>query len=313
MDLLSNVLTKLKLSGTVYFRASLISPWAIRLPNHDRAARFHFALKGACFVRIDGVPELLHLRQGDLLIIPHGNAHRMFCDPITEDHAVTIDSMIEDSGFDGTGVLVYGGHDPTLETQLLSGHFAFDVHANHTLVQGLPKFIHVKDDDPVAGEWLLNSFRLLGGEAGSNRPGSDIIALKLAEIIFAQGLRSYIASDGAKRAGFAGFSDPNIRCALTAFHNNPAKIWTIEYMANEAGMSRTSFAMRFVKLMAMTPMGYVVQWRMQLARQALADTGLSLIEIAESVGYQSEAAFTRAFKRLFNETPAKFRRSTQMN
>jgi len=312
MDLLSNILTQLKLSGTVYFRASLISPWAINMPQYGNDARFHFALKGTCFVRIEGVAEPVHLRQGDLLIIPHGGAHRLFCAPVNEHEAVTMDTVIRQSGYDGSGVLVYGDYDPKLETQLLCGHFTFDQNVNHTLLQTLPPFIHVHDNDPNSGQWLLNSFRLLGGEAGSDSPGSDLIALKLAEIIFAQALRSYISGDGAKRAGFAGFSDPNIRRALSAFHKNPAKVWTIEDMAGEAGMSRTSFAMRFVKLMSKTPMGYVVQWRMQLARQALADTRMSLIEIAESVGYQSEAAFTRAFKRLFKDTPASFRRSVQV-
>jgi AraC-like DNA-binding protein len=139
--------------------------------------------------------------------------------------------------------------------------------------------------------------------------GADLIALKMSEVIFAQALRTFIESQAAERVGLSGFADPHIGRALTAFHKQPAVAWTVESLAREAGLSRTGFAQRFAQKMGVTPMQYLTSWRVQLAREALAEGQVSTVEAAELAGYVSEAAFARVFKKDVGVTPAAYRAS----
>jgi AraC-like DNA-binding protein len=311
MDLLSDVLSRMRLAGTLYFRTSFTSPWGVKVPAFENVARFHFAHKGGCLVRIDGQDNPLILEQGDLLIIPRGAAHTLYCDPSTEEQALALDRVVEESGFTGSGTLVYGEPGTDQETQLVCGHFAFDKEANHPLIDALPPSIHIKNYGETAGRWMENTLRVIGAEAGRGQMGSDLIALRLSEIIFVQALRSYLETEGAERPVWAGFSDRNIARALKAIHHSPGFAWTLEDLAQIAGMSRTSFVTRFSQCVSMTPLGYITYWRMQIARQLLAASGASIIDVAERVGYQSEAAFSRVFKKQFGTPPAAYRRHIQ--
>lgn len=311
MDLLSDILSHMQLSGTLYFRTSFTSPWSIKVPSFENVCRFHFAHKGRCLVRIDRNKPPVLLEQGDLVIITRGASHTLYCDPKTENQAIVLDKVVEKSGFDGTGALVYGELGTDHETQLVCGHFAFDRHADHLLLNALPSHIHIRNYGEAAGRWMENTLRVIGSEAGRGQMGGDIIALKMSEIIFAQALRVYLESEGADHPVLAGFSDHNIARALTAIHEKPAFPWTLANLSRITGMSRTSFAMRFVRCMSMTPMGYVTHWRMQLARRELANSDQPIIEVAEKVGYHSEAAFGRVFKKHHRTAPATYRRQIQ--
>lgn len=313
MDLLSDILSRLKLSGTLYFRTSFTSPWSIRVPAFENVSRFHFAHKGRCLVRIAPDEPPVHLEQGDLVIITRGAAHTLFCDPKTENLAVQLDSVVQESGFTGSGALVYGEPGTDHETQLVCGHFAFDPHARHMLLEALPSHIHIQNYGEAAGSWMESTLRVIGSEAGRAQPGGDLIALKMSEIIFAQALRSYLASPDADRPVIAGFADPGIARALAAIHKDPAHGWSLEELATIAGMSRTSFATRFADRMTTTPLGYITHWRMQLAQQQLVHSDDPIIEIAESVGYHSEAAFSRVFKKHHLTPPATYRRNLQQS
>lgn len=309
MDALSDILSRMKLAGTLYFRTSFTSPWSIRVPAYEQVSRFHFAHRGRCFVRVNPDQPPVMLEQGDLLIITRGAAHTLFCDPSNEGDAVLLDTVVEESGFTGHGALVYGEPGTHHETQLLCGHFAFDENASHPLIESLPEYIHIRRYGEVAGAWLESTISIVGAEANNKQMGSNLIALKMSEIIFAQALRTYLNDEGADRPVMAGFSDPNISRTLTAVHENPSHSWTLKELAHLAGMSRTAFIARFTQKMRSTPMGYITLWRMQLAKEALAESDLAIIELAKSVGYQSEAAFGRVFKRHFNVAPATYRRS----
>jgi len=311
MDLLSDILSHMQLSGTLYFRTSFTSPWSIRVPPFENVSRFHFAHSGRCFVRVGNENKPVLLEQGDLVIITRGATHTLYCDPTTENQAIVLDEVIEKSGFTGRGALVYGETGTNHETQLVCGHFAFDPHARHPLIDALPSYIHVKNYGEAAGSWMESTLKVIGAEAGRGRMGSDLIALKLSEIIFAQALRAYLSSDGADRPVLAGFSDTHIAATLNAIHEAPETDWTLDNLAKIAGMSRTSFATKFSKLVNMTPMNYITQWRMQIARQRLCASDTPIIEIAEATGYQSEAAFGRVFKKYFDVPPAKYRRQIQ--
>lgn len=308
MDLLSDILAHMQLSGTLYFRTSFTSPWSIKVPSFENVARFHFAHKGRCFVRVGQEPEPVMLEQGDLIIIPRGATHTLYCDPKTENQVIMLDKVVEQSGYTGSGTLVYGELGTNHETQLVCGHFSFAEQASHLLIDALPSYIHIQNYGEAAGHWMESTLRVIGTEAGRAQMGGDLIALKMSEIIFAQALRAYLNNEGADKPVMSGFTDPNIARVLTAVHKDPAHPWTLEGLSKIAGLSRTSFATRFVKCMTVTPMGYITHWRMQIASQKLIGSDDPIIKIAEDVGYQSEAAFSRVFKKHHMAAPATYRR-----
>ncbi len=307
LETLSDILSRLQLAGTLYFRTSFTSPWGVAVPDYENVARFHYAHRGECMLRIAETGETVRVAQGDLVIIPHGAAHDLFCGYTTDPAVLPLDRVLEQSGFAGHGVLVHGGEDETRETQLICGHFALASSARHLIFDRLPSFIHIQDYGGVAGGWLEATLRLIAAETGAGRLGGDLVALKLSEAIFAQALRVYLENDGSERAGLAGFADPHISRALEAFHQAPNHDWTIERLAREAGISRTGFAVRFSEKMGITPMQYLTSWRMQIACRSLIEGDMSVAEAAHATGYASESAFTRVFKKEIGTTPAAYR------
>ncbi len=312
LDLLSDILTKLSVQGTLYFRTSFTSPWGVAVPSFKNVARFHFAHRGNCSVSIDGVDKPISLAQGDLIIIPHGATHNLYNGQNPEEIVLPLDNVLEKSGYDGNGVLVYGGDDNDHKTQLICGHFSFESHARHVLIDRLPPFIHVKNYGETSGRWMEATLRMISDETGNRRLGSDLIALKMSEAILAQALRSFIENDATLQWGLTAFSDKQLCKALDAFHKKPDAPWTVETMAQCAGMSRTSFAVQFQKKMAMSPMQYVSSWRMEIAKQYLTNPSMSLSDTAESVGYASDSAFSRVFKKEIGMTPASFRKAATL-
>jgi len=309
LDLLSDILTNLSMRGTLYFRTSFTKPWGVEVPEFENVARFHFAHRGNCIVRVEGAAEPVSLAQGDLVIIPHGASHILYCGHDPEQTVMPLDTVLSRSGYDGSGVLVYGGEEPHSETQLICGHFSFEPDAKHILIERLPSYIHLKNYGETAGRWMEATLRVIGEEAGGSRMGGDLIALKMSEVILAQAIRSFVESDRAPGCGLGAFSDRNLSRALDAFHKAPAEAWTVESLAHCAGMSRTGFAVRFQDMMAMTPMEYVTGWRMEIAKTVLKRPGTSLTDAAEHAGYASDAAFSRAFKKSSGMTPAEFRKA----
>jgi len=315
MDLLSDILTQLKLSGTLYFRTSFTSPWSVRVPDYKNVARFHFAHKGRCMIRIADQKTPLLIEQGDMVIITRGAAHTLFCE-LENEHPITeLDTVLRESGFPGHGTLVYGEFGTNHETQLVCGHFAFEEDATHPILDALPDVIHIKNYGESAGNWLQHTLRIIGSEAGADHLGSDIMSLKLSEIIFTQVLRQYLEGEGRNNPAMNGYTDSRLVKALNAIHSSPSSQWTLDQLASIAGMSRTSFATTFTQCILQSPMSYITQWRMELSRQQLLFTNDPLMVIAESVGYQSEAAFSRVFKKTYTIAPARYRktRRAEMN
>ncbi|WP_282605753.1 AraC family transcriptional regulator [Pelagibius sp. Alg239-R121] len=306
MDLLSNILDLLRLKGTFYFRTSFNRPWGVAVPAFENVSRFHFVHRGRCWVTVAGVDSPVLLEQGDLVIITHGAAHSLRDQPDTP--LKTVDQVVAEAGFTGEGALVIGDQGTGHETQLICGHFAFDSDATHPLIEKLPPYLHIKNFGEASTLWLEATLKLIGAEAGRSNLGGDLIALKLTEIIFTQAIRAFLASDGQRQLVFKGIADTHIGRSLTEIHRNPAHSWTLESMARVAGLSRTAFANRFQDLMGMTPIQYLTNWRMQIARRSLVESENSIYEVAEQSGYQSEAAFGRVFKRHFDLAPATYRR-----
>ena len=307
LDLLSDILTRLSLRGTLYFRTSFTEPWGLRVPAFRDVARFHFVHRGEALVRIDGLTAPVHLAQGDLIVIPHGEAHVLACRHTGPEEALPLDDVLSRSGFRGYGTLVWGGEESPRDTQLICGHFALAEGSRHILFDRLPPFIHLRGYGEEAGPWLEATLKVIGAEAGGARLGGDLIALKMSEAIFAQAIRAHIEQAQRIDCGIAGFGDPHLGRALTAFHRAPTADWTVASLAREAGLSRTGFAERFSDRLGVTPMAYVTSWRMQIAREALSARGLSVAEAAEISGYASESAFSRVFKKEIGVSPAAFR------
>lgn len=307
MDLLSGILNLMKMSGSLYFRTSFTSPWGVEVPSHQNVSRFHYVHRGRCYVRVDNQDNAVFLEQGDLIVITRGASH-ILSEP-REAVISSLDTIVKDAGFNGRGALVVGSPETGHETQLICGHFAFDSGAKHVLLDSLPDYVHVKNYGKASPDWLDNTLKMIGSELGNDKLGGDLIALKLSEIIFTQAIRYYIENDGKSRTGLAGFADSHIRTALIAMHERPGDAWSVDDLAKTAGMSRTAFSNRFNELMGNTPLNYLIDWRMQIARQMLIDTEHPIIEIAMKTGYQSEAAFGRIFKRHFDMPPAGFRRN----
>ena len=243
------------------------------------------------------------------MIVTHGAEHRL-SDPAATP-ARSVDEVVGRSGFTGEGALVYGEPGQGHDTQLVCGHFAFDRDAGHPLLDALPPFIHVRNRGDAAHLWLEGSLKLIGSEAGSENLGNEFVTLRLSEIIFAQAIRAYLAADGQTRRVFRGLADSHVSRALRALHREPEAAWTLEKMARSAGLSRTSFAVRFHECMGMTPMQYLTGWRMQVGRRLLCESDLPVLDVAERSGYRSEAAFGRVFRRHFETSPARYRRTRQ--
>ena len=312
-DLLSDILMQLSMKGTLYFRTSFRPPWGVRVPSYSNVARFHFVHRGECMIRHENGGDPLRLAQGDLVIIPQGAAHALYCQPETETEALPLETVLERAGYKGEGVLIYAGDDnlQDRETQLICGHFSIADGQEHPIFDRLPPFVHVPDYGAEAGQWMEASLRMIGAEAGRQSMGGDLIALKLSETIFAQALRAFLASPAAEDVGLSGFSDPQLARALTMIHADPSHGRTLDALAREAGMSRTGFAVRFAEKVGMPPLQYVTYWRMQLACRALRETGKSIADVAADVGYSSESGFSRVFKKEKGLPPARYRASVR--
>lgn len=310
LDTLSDILVRLSVEGTLYFRTSFTHPWGVAVPDYENVARFHLAHRGGCMVRVSTTGETIELAQGDLVIIPHGAAHDIFGGSQGDDVVLPLERVLEVSGYDGSGVLVHGGETDERETQLICGHFSFAPKARHLIFDRLPALIHIRNYGEAAGRWMESSLRMIGDEAGHARFGGDLIALKMSEVIFVQALRTFIEQDGAQHIGLAGFADPQLARALTAFHSDIVRDWSVESLAREAGLSRTGFATQFAAKMGLTPMQYLTGWRMQIACQELTVERANIAEVAARVGYASESAFSRVFKKEIGMTPAAYRASS---
>lgn len=308
LDLLSDILTKLSVRGTLYFRTSLSEPWGIKVPSFENVARFHYAHRGDCQVRVHPDKEAVSLEQGDLILIPHGALHDLYCKATPSDQIFPLEQVLQKSGYDGRGVLVYGGDANDREIQLICGHFSFAPFSRHVLIERLPAYLHIRNYGDTAGQWLHSSLRMIGSEAGGAKLGGDLIALKLSEVIFAQAIRAYLEHEVGAHHPLAGFADPHIGRALAAFHQKPSKPWSVDALAKEAGLSRTGFAQLFSEKMEMTPMQYLTSWRIQIARAGLLERGLSVADAAELAGYSSESSFSRVFQKEVGIRPAAFRK-----
>lgn len=303
VDVLSDILTSIHLGGGVHFRCEMSAPWGMAIPKTS-AAEFHVIVRGSCWLRVEGRDEPIALQGGDVVAFLHGGAHGLVDAP--EREATSAAEILEGQSLENFGPVIHGGGGRP--ASILCGYFEFDRDSLHPLVAALPPFIHLRGTESADLAWLQTSLNFMIQEAMAAKPGAEAIVTRLAGVLFVQIVRAYIAQSSSPPAMLAALADRQIGTALALMHEEPARAWTLESLAHGAGMSRSALAARFHELVGDTPMKYLTMWRIQRARQLLGQTALSTAAIAERVGYQSEGAFSKAFKKAMNRGPGAYRR-----
>ncbi len=306
MDTLSRILDILHFNGTFYFTTNFHSPWGVEVPAYKNVARFHYVKQGTCWIRIEGLDEPKLLSSGDLIVIPHGTRHILSDSP--ERAPISLDEAFVQENYTGQGLFKIGEDISPHDTQLVCGHFEFAEHFKHPLISHLPSHIIKHENEGVELTWLKDTLRFLSHTAMSQHDGSSAIIKRLSEVIFIQMIRFWNQKSNAKKGFIAALSDQHLSNGLKAFHENFTDNWTVEKLARESSMSRSLFSERFKQCLGLSPMQYVTDWRMQSAKQMLIASNLSLDSIAREIGYESAAAFSKAFKRLFDQNPSEYRR-----
>jgi AraC-like DNA-binding protein len=315
MDALSETLRVVQLVGAIFINGRFSAPWCYQSPRAsavasllepgaERIVIFHLITEGECYVEL-GEEEPLHLIAGDVVIFPEGHAHRMSSRPGLPPAK---GARLADVLTRRPRQLAYGGGGAT--TRLVCGYLACDARLARMLLAGLPSVVRVNVRGSNAGAWLESSVRYALAEARSPRPGGEGVLAKLAEVLFIEVLRLHMNEQGDGRTGWlAGVRDRIVGAALHALHKSPSQAWTLDDLARAAGTSRSVLAERFQQLVGSSPIQYLTQWRMLLASNLLCRSNASLASIAHEVGYQTDTAFSRAFRREFGTPPAAWRRS----
>jgi len=304
MDALSDVLRLIRLSSCVYFRRDFYAPWGMEI-DAGPFAQFHMIVGGKCLLKRSGNSEPMILYTGDIVVFPFGESH-------------WISDSAKSDRVPGKQVIEAIAHNKHLfkegreYTTLVCGHFEFNREINHPLIGELPEFIHIMDNDRRQLSWLETATNVIMQETDSGNPGSDVVVERLAEVLFIQILRAYIIKKSVFTGYLAALQDSQISSALRLIHTKHHLSWTLENIAKNVGMSRSSFAFRFKQLVGIPPMDYITDWRMEKALDLLKSTKLPLNAICEQVGYTSEAAFSKAFKRHFNQNPGAMRKTLAM-
>jgi AraC family transcriptional regulator, alkane utilization regulator len=332
MDVLSDVLRVVRLSGAVFFTADFSAPWALEspipemlasavMPEAECVVLFHILVEGECEVVCQGHPATT-METGDVIVFPRGDQHTM------RSHGAAtptpLASIFSPGGYDEPPQLSYGGGGRT--SRFVCGYLNCDQRFS-PLVEALPTMLLVRSRDDYSaidavdasgsrptvvpqgsGTWLGTTLKFTINEARAARPGNAAMLGRLTELMFVEILREYMHRLPANQGGWlAGLNDAHVGKALRLLHANPTRNWTVGELARESAISRSALAERFTELVGDAPIRYLANWRMQLAKQMLRE-GAHVQEVATRVGYESEAAFNRAFKRATGSPPAAWRR-----
>jgi AraC-like DNA-binding protein len=328
-DVLSDLLRAVRFRGALFYYVEGFSPWVAEtpaaceiipaiLPGSEHMIEFHGVVKGACWGGIAGEAPV-RLDEGDVILFPQGDPHVMSSAPGMRapsvdksfffsprppqlPFAITLEGAeVTTARLDG------GGHE---RATIVCGFLGLDARPFNPLLSALPRVLHVPGRTLGADSWVTTFLRSVVTESNRKRPGGEAVLERMSEMLFVEVLRRHIDALPPGETGWlAGMRDPAVGRALALLHGKPAKAWSLEDLGRETGLSRSAFHERFVHLIGQPPMQYLTRWRMQLASGRLRDTDAKHLEIALDVGYDSEAAFSRAFKREVGVSPAAWRRS----
>ncbi len=315
MDALSEILNSVKLEGAVFYNAEFTAPWGFRSPPSCEVAAFlhkaskhviiyHLLLEGRARGEVEQSTHCVELAPGDIVVFPHGDAHILSNgSPLRiVDNGERLKEVFSQGMVPARNG---GGGEPTL---FVCGYMECDRQLCKTFLGGLPPVFKVNIRNDRAGQWLENSIKFSAAEASANRAGSDAVLARLSEALFVETMRRYMAELPPQQTGWlAGAREPVVGAALASMHRAPESPWTIANLAQQVGVSRSVLAERFRHYLGEPPMTYLARWRLHLGARMLASTSYSVARISGDVGYESEPAFNRAFKREFGAPPARFR------
>lgn len=308
-DPLDEVLHFLRLAGAFYCRSELTEPWGLALPAMPGYLWFHVVTTGHCRLEVESAGPRV-LRPGEFALVPHGQGHRLRSEPgAPAQHVV---GLPYEYASDNYVVLRHGGGGAA--TVLVCGAVRFDHPAARDLVALLPTLLHLGASDWARMDWMQATLRLIATEAAGYRPGGETVITRLSDILVIQAIRSWIEEDPAAQTGWLGaLRDPRIGRALSLIHRHPERAWTLAALAREVAMSRSAFAARFTELVGEPAMSYLARRRMHLALDWLSHDGATVGQLAGRLGYHSEAAFSRAFKRVNGFPPGAVKRAPPLD
>jgi AraC-like DNA-binding protein len=314
MDALSDVLKAVRLSGAVFFDVRASDPWVAEapagsaivrgiFPDADHLISYHVITRGECWGGLTGEPPL-RLAAGDVFVIPHGEPHVLSSTPGMRDRPLL--SRYRRPADRQLPFAITLGRGASDDVEIVCGFLGCDARPFNPLLAALPRVMHVAAEERGALGLFVQS---AVAESRTPRIGGECVLDRLSELMFVDVVRRHLEKLPADRTGWlAGLRDPVVGRALEALHQNPARDWTIESLARESGASRSVLAERFASLVGVAPMQYLAGWRMQLAASHLRNGTDGIALVAARVGYESEAAFSRAFKRAVGDAPGEWRR-----
>jgi AraC-like DNA-binding protein len=318
MDAFSEVLSGVRLKGAMFFSAEFSAPWRVSTP-HGRVLApalapdaphivvYHFVVEGTARARVEGGTDI-ELSPGDIVVFPHGDPHHLTAGP--ETNPVENAVLLKRIAAGDLSPLQAGGGGAI--TRFVCGYLTLDPLLCGPILESLPSILKVNVRTDRAGHWLEQSILHLLEEAASDRAGSDAMLAKLSEALFVDTVRRYVAGLPDQTTGWlAGARDPVVGKSLALLHKRPEHAWTIAELATTVGVSRSALVARFTRYLSDPPMAYLTGWRLRLGAQALTSSSKGVADVAAAVGYESEAAFNRAFKRAFGVPPARYRRQTR--
>jgi len=302
MDVLGDILRVVRLRGSVYFNACFCSPWGMDIAANERAA-FHLIVRGGAWLQLPTQKQLIQLHEGDILLFPTGAPHKIMESPdskcIPGEHVL--------AAYQSGKPLFQGKQE---EFKIVCGYVEFDRSLSHPFLDNLPELIHINRQNRSRFQWLDSVISQIVLESDQQDPGADVLIDRFTEVLFIQIIRSYAQLSLAKASYLSALMDKQLSNALSLIHDNPDEDWTVDILAKRVGMSRSAFYSRFNDYIGMPPMKYLFEWRMMQAKQKIEHTQKSLATVAEEVGYQSDSAFQKAFKRFFSFTPASLRKKS---
>jgi AraC-like DNA-binding protein len=325
VDVLSEVLSAVRLTGSVHFDVTATSPWVAEAPasaqiagivkrGAQHAMEYHVITRGSCWIcLVGGEPfEPVRLKEGDIAVMPHGDAHTLSSSPGMRADPNAVALQWPGQG-DSLPFRLKTGVEGQSDARVFCGFFTCDVRPFNPLLDALPRFMHFGRDASAPSDGLLQQFiRFASAETGTKRAGGQSILNRLSELMFVEAIRMQMEQTPNSNTGWlAGLRDPLVGRVLALLHARPAHAWTLEELAAESGASRSVLVDRFTHLTGHPPIQYLTRWRMQLAAKRLSDTGAKVAAVAEEVGYDSEAAFSRAFKKFSGRSPGEWRSGQQ--
>jgi len=318
MDALSDVLRVAHLTGGVFLHADFFAPWCIaaRIPREhcgptlgvaSHLIIYHYVIDGEVRIRVEGADEdEVLIGGGEIILLPRNDPHLMGSDLSLP--PVLGREIVRPPEAGGLYSIHHGGGGK--RTRMICGFLGCASAESNLVISSLPPLLKLSVEPGSATEWIRSTFQYAADEVAAGRPGSETVLAKLSELLFVETVRRHVEALPEGQTGWlAGLREPYVARALALLHRDVTRRWTVDDLGREVGLSRSALADRFIRLIGMPPMHYLASWRMQVATQKLRNTSASIAQVAEIVGYDSEAAFSRAFKKSFGAAPATWRRS----